>query len=327
MLKFYQFILVLQCSLFLACESNIKETPNGLKFRVVKSGDGVLPKKDDAVLFNFKLIDSNDSVWRDTYLRGLPMVERVRDTSKLHNEKKLKQMLRMVSRGDSIIVDFSVSEYYKDVESKPIPSHIDTTLRLSYHVKIDTIMTLEAYRYWLADKLAKRMATKIQKDAIIIDEFLESKNITAEKTTEGVRYVITREVSSVKAQSKQIAVVNYVGYFLNGNCFVSNVKPIAQQNGLIKPDGVYEPLKVIIDESLVISGWHSSLKVLGKGDKGIFYIPSPLAYGDQGSDDIKENSILVFDIEVLDVRDTVITDPYVVDKTTARRKLLKRIKR
>ncbi len=326
-MKFSHFLLVLQCFLFMACGSNVKETPNGLKFRIVKRGDGILPKKDDAVLFNYKLIDSNDSVWRDTYLRGLPMVERVRDTSKLHNEKKLKQMLRMVSRGDSIIVDFSVSGYYKDVESKPIPSHIDTTLRLTYHVKIDTIMTLEAYRYWLTDKLAKRMEAKIQKDAIIIDEFLVSKHITAEKTNEGVRYVIVKEVSSVRAQSKQLAVVNYAGYLLNGKCFVSNVKSVAQQNGLFKPDGVYEPLKVIIDESLVIAGWHSSLKVLGKGDKGIFYIPSPLAYGDQEAGDIKENSILVFDIEVLDVRDTVITDPSIVDKTTARRQLPKGIKR
>jgi hypothetical protein len=41
---------------------------------------------------------------------------------------------------------------------------------------------------------------------------------------------------------------------------------------------------------------------LNKGAVAKFYIPSTLAYGKQGSgSDIKPNSILIFDIEVLDV--------------------------
>ena len=54
----------------------------------------------------------------------------------------------------------------------------------------------------------------------------------------------------------------------------------------------------------VIPGWTDGLKMLNKGAKAKFYIPSALAYGSQGAgQDIKPNSVLVFDIEVLDVLD------------------------
>jgi FKBP-type peptidyl-prolyl cis-trans isomerase FkpA len=46
------------------------------------------------------------------------------------------------------------------------------------------------------------------------------------------------------------------------------------------------------------------LKLLNKGAKGTFYIPSTLGYGPQQmSDVLKPNSILVFDLEMLDIKD------------------------
>jgi FKBP-type peptidyl-prolyl cis-trans isomerase len=42
---------------------------------------------------------------------------------------------------------------------------------------------------------------------------------------------------------------------------------------------------------------------MSKGTKGTFYIPSTLAYGpQQRSEVIKPNSILVFDMEVVDLK-------------------------
>jgi hypothetical protein len=52
----------------------------------------------------------------------------------------------------------------------------------------------------------------------------------------------------------------------------------------------------------VIKGWTDGLKTINKGTKAKFYIPSPLAYGKQKmGEDLAANSILIFDIEVLDV--------------------------
>jgi hypothetical protein len=54
--------------------------------------------------------------------------------------------------------------------------------------------------------------------------------------------------------------------------------------------------------SPVITGWMEGLKLLNKGAKAKFYIPSPLAYGSRGAgSNIPPNSILIFDIEIVNV--------------------------
>ena len=53
----------------------------------------------------------------------------------------------------------------------------------------------------------------------------------------------------------------------------------------------------------VIKGWQEACRMLGKGGKGTFIIPSGLAYGDRAvGEDIKENSVLVFSMDMLDFR-------------------------
>ena len=49
-------------------------------------------------------------------------------------------------------------------------------------------------------------------------------------------------------------------------------------------------------------GWDEVVPYLNKGSKARLYIPSPMAYGSRAvSDVIKENSILVFDVEIVDI--------------------------
>jgi hypothetical protein len=85
---------------------------------------------------------------------------------------------------------------------------------------------------------------------------------------------------------------------MDGTLFDSNTDP---------SKGHVEPFNVNLTDDVelgagVIKGWTDGLKMLNKGAKAKFYIPSPLAYGKQKvGNDIKENSILIFDIEVVDV--------------------------
>jgi FKBP-type peptidyl-prolyl cis-trans isomerase FklB len=52
----------------------------------------------------------------------------------------------------------------------------------------------------------------------------------------------------------------------------------------------------------VIKGWVEGLRILQKGAKARLYIPSTLAYGEQGAGaDIQPNSNLLFDVEILDI--------------------------
>jgi FKBP-type peptidyl-prolyl cis-trans isomerase FklB len=51
----------------------------------------------------------------------------------------------------------------------------------------------------------------------------------------------------------------------------------------------------------VIAGWTEALQLMNAGSKWRLYVPSDLAYGEQGVGSIPPHSVLVFDVELLDV--------------------------
>jgi FKBP-type peptidyl-prolyl cis-trans isomerase len=65
-----------------------------------------------------------------------------------------------------------------------------------------------------------------------------------------------------------------------------------------------QPFTLPLGMGRVIPGWDEGLALLKKGSKATLYIPSPLAYGPQSpSPKIAPNSILIFEVEVTDIKD------------------------
>ena len=72
----------------------------------------------------------------------------------------------------------------------------------------------------------------------------------------------------------------------------------------------------------VISGWIDGFKLLRKGAEAKLFIPSALAYGKRGTDDIMPNENLIFNIKVVDVFPI-----YQTKKTIATKRSAKKIKK
>lgn len=51
----------------------------------------------------------------------------------------------------------------------------------------------------------------------------------------------------------------------------------------------------------VIAGWVEALQLMGTGSKWRLHVPSELAYGGQAAGSIPPHSVLVFDVELLDI--------------------------
>lgn len=287
-----------------ACSSSEKETPNGFKYTVITKGEGSLAKPGQLLLVDFTFKDSKDSVWNDTYKAGMPAPVMINDSTQMATEIGLMQMFRELAPGDSVSCSMPIKKFFADMAGGPVPPNVDSTLTMTYYFKVREIMEVNQYQEMQVKLAAEKDAKQLQLDIVAIDAFLAEKGIAAEKLESGLRYVITQAGKGENAQAGQSTKVNYTGYTLEGKYFDSSVKQIAEENGFYNPGREpYAPFDVVVDQSQVIKGWHEALKVLNKGAKATFYIPSTLGYGPRRvSPEIGENQILVFDIEMLEIK-------------------------
>jgi len=83
--------------------------------------------------------------------------------------------------------------------------------------------------------------------------------------------------------------VNYKGTLINGTEFDSSYK-----RGT--------PATLQLDK--VIRGWSEALPLMKEGAKWQLFIPPQLAYGERGAGNIPPNSTLIFDVELISVKET-----------------------
>jgi FKBP-type peptidyl-prolyl cis-trans isomerase FkpA len=281
----YAFIAVL--TLLLACDTaKEKETPNGLKYTIIETGDGVLPKTDEVLVFDYELRDSKDSLWGETFKEGIPAATKIGDSTQLANEDGMTQMFRMLSEGDSVRTKMPVKEFFSKVVGAPVPPHVDTTLSIIYTIKVQDIMSVEDYLQAREAQLKKREERVFSQDTEEIGKYLSDQNTTAQQDTSGLQYIIHSNTGGKKPSLDDCVEVKYTGRFLkSGEVFDQSDRISFPLNG-------------------VIAGWKLGIPMLGKGDSGTFYIPSKLAYGPQGYPGaIPPDAVLIFDVTLLDVKD------------------------
>jgi FKBP-type peptidyl-prolyl cis-trans isomerase FklB len=107
----------------------------------------------------------------------------------------------------------------------------------------------------------------------------------------GLQYKILKEGSGPKPTATDTVVCNYRGTLINGTEFDSSFK----RN---------EPATFPV--SGVIKGWTEALQLMGVGAKWQLFIPPDMAYGPRGTPNgpIGPNSTLIFEVELLSIKDT-----------------------
>ena len=106
-------------------------------------------------------------------------------------------------------------------------------------------------------------------------------------------YVITQAGTGEKPKTGQTVIANYTGKLLNGTKFDSNMEEAFHH---------VSPFSFALGQHMVITGWDLGFALLNKGAKATLYIPSNLAYGENGQGPIPANSPLIFDVELVDIK-------------------------
>jgi FKBP-type peptidyl-prolyl cis-trans isomerase FkpA len=117
-----------------------------------------------------------------------------------------------------------------------------------------------------------------------IQEYLEQNNLAATKTSSGLYYIIEREGTGAKPTSNNSVRVAYKGYFTNKSVFDQSTAA-----------GISFPLNG------VIKGWTEGITYFKVGGAGKLLIPASLGYGNSSYNGIPGGSVLIFDIELLEI--------------------------
>ncbi len=105
----------------------------------------------------------------------------------------------------------------------------------------------------------------------------------------GLQYKIVKEGTGPKPTATDTVVCNYRGTLINGTEFDSSYK-----GG--------QPATFPVDK--VIKGWTEVLQLMPVGSKWEVYVPSDMAYGERSpGPEIGPNSMLIFEIDLLSIRD------------------------
>ncbi len=303
-------IAILFTSLLIAACSGSKETPSGYKFNVVRKGDGVKIDSGKFVVMNLRFMDGKDSVWNDSKKNGFPAVIQMQGT--VPKGDAVLEVIKMMSKGDSVVFKVPAKKLFENTFRQPLPFSVDSTSSFTFQIGLSAVLNQEEMNKLQTELIAKQnekmlqdQKVQLEKDITAIDDFLKAKNVTAQTTASGLRYIITKPGIGENAKAGQQVKIDYLGYLLNGQYFDTSIESEAKKNNLY-PQGrssSYAPLELTVGAQQVIPGWEEAIQLMNKGAKMTVYIPSTLAYGNQRRGDvIAENSVLVFDMELIDVK-------------------------
>lgn len=142
----------------------------------------------------------------------------------------------------------------------------------------------------LQEQMKAKMIQKSRKNLERANDFLKTnKDKEGVQTTKsGLQYQAIKSGSGKTPALTSTVKVHYEGKLLDGKVFDSSIA-----RG--------EPIEFPVNG--VIPGWTEALQRMKVGDKWKLFIPPGLAYGERGAGgDIGPNELLVFEVELLDVK-------------------------
>lgn len=292
---------------FSACKEPYRKGDNGLEYKIISSGKGDKLKQYEYMQIHvsqYYQTGKKDSLLSDSRDKG-PIIEMIDSSS---TPPQYYGILTQLRKGDSLVMRSLTDSVY--AKSQFMPAFFKKGHYLITSVKVLNIFKNRE----LADSAQKaEMAIARTRDSIkqlgqikiddkIIQDYFKKNNIDVNKlikAPQGTYVDIIEPGTGDLIDTSMIVKTNYTGRKLvDGTVFDSNVDPAF---------GHVEPFNVNLTSDMnlgygVIAGWIEGLQLLRKGAKAKFYIPSPLAYGPSDSR-LGENTILIFDIDVLDILD------------------------
>jgi FKBP-type peptidyl-prolyl cis-trans isomerase FklB len=150
---------------------------------------------------------------------------------------------------------------------------------------------MKAFEEYMQQKQQEKSERDAQFNKEVAKSILEQnrQNKDIKETSTGLQYQVIKEGTGKKPVATDKVKVHYVGTLFNGTVFDSSRER-------------KEPITFGLSQ--VIPGWTEGLQLMTEGSIYKFWIPSELGYGNRATGSIPAGSLLIFEVELLEVNPT-----------------------
>lgn len=276
-------------------QSGFKRTKSGMMYKIVSDEKSPTVKPNEWLKIHVRQT-VHDSLLSDTRTE-MPIYLRPDTMGLKYDPREIFPMLR---KGDSAVTVIAGDSIL--AKQGRLPDFMKAKDKIVFYIKVLDVFpndslkiadeTVEGNRF--QEKQVAESATKREETIKEIETYLAENKITYQKAPKGTYVVIKDPGTGPKAENGKVAVVKYSGH-------------------LLKSDKVFdhsdEGYPVTVGAGGVIVGWDESLPYFAKGGKGVLYVPFFTGYGPGPGPEGKTYANMVFDIEILDVRDAAAPPP------------------
>ena len=136
--------------------------------------------------------------------------------------------------------------------------------------------------------MIKLKAENVALSAAFFAKLKENKNVV--ELPSGLRYEMLKAGTGATPKVGQQVTIQYTGSLASGQVFDSSI-----ERG--------QPAEMVLLPNQMISGMVEGLQKVAVGGKIKLYLPAALGYGDEGNQGIPPASTLIFEVELLSVKD------------------------
>lgn len=248
-------------------ENNLtaQRSSSGLYYIIEAAGSGVSPSNDSLIDIYIRGYTLDGNIFLSNF-GGVPITLSLLDQSILRGLAEGLRLFNVGGKG-TLILPSSLAFGQNGSGNGNVPPNSP----VAYDIEILDIYTSES-------KLVENIAD--------IEAYLESNNLTAQKTSSNLYYIIETEGDGEHPNSSSTVQVRYRGYLLDGTVFDETIDEETTSFSL----------------SNLIPGWQEGIPLLSRGGRGKLFLPHTLGYGASppSSSPIEPYGVIAFDIELVD---------------------------
>jgi FKBP-type peptidyl-prolyl cis-trans isomerase len=258
-------------------------TPNGVLYKFIKKfPNNRKVKLGDIVNFSIAIYNGKDSLLQKSLDNQINWQNKYSESERRTTPLEVFGLLQEKDSVEVLIPLDSMRKY----SPTALPTFINVGQYLKYYIKVSKVRSNEEIQKEKEGKIAKLKIEETKN----IQQYLKKNKLVAKALPSGLHIVVTQKGTGAIPQKGQKIVAHYTGTLLDGKKFDSSV-----DRG--------QPFEFTVGVGQVIKGWDEGFMQMSVGTKAKLIIPSFMAYGERGAGaDIPPNSILVFDVELITIK-------------------------